>query len=236
MSAPLYPIPFKQPTLRACLLAAGLLVGTQGAYAACGIDGIPEQYRPLGLSQGTTNTMGQPGIGGEAASARAESECREKQDQQSWYQTLGIAADERTETLLRGTADSFRSGGSFVFDLLAAYKRAYDNPADLAAFDPQAWLDENREKDEIEMQYLSTFAGARSEAEANALLVDVNEREAAQARVQRMGTVARFTVKAVTALPDIAIALCGLALLSIPARSVFRRTSAEKPEGARAGN
>ncbi|AUW40591.1 hypothetical protein CUJ84_Chr000170 [Rhizobium leguminosarum] len=179
--------------------------------------------------------MGQPVIGSEAASTRAERECRQEQNRQSWYQTLGIGTDDNTETLLKGTADSFNAGGSFVFDILAAYQRAYRNPAD-SGFDPLAWLSENREKNQIETQYLSSFAGTRSQAEANALLADVNEREAAQARVRRMGTAAQFTVKTVAALPDIAIALCGLALLSIPARSVFRRTSMEKPKRATADN
>ncbi len=220
------------PALRASLIAAGLLAAPTSVYAACGFEGIPEEYRPLNLSEGTTNTMGQPVIGGEAASTRAERECREEQDRQSWYQTLGIATDDNTETLFKGVADSFKAGGSIIFNVAASYQRAYANPVD-PNFKPRRWLDENGGKYQIEMQYLSSFAGTGSEAEAHALLADVSERKAAQARVQLMGAVAQFTVSAIAALPDIAVALCSLAALSIPVRSAFRRNGKRERATAR---
>ncbi len=212
-----------RPALRACILATGLLGTPTGLYAACGLEGIPEQYRPYDLSEGTTNTLGQPAIGGEAASTRAVPKCREKQDRRSWYPTLGFATDSDTETLYEGAANSLKAGGSIVLNLFASYRRAYDNPVD-PDFDPLTWLDENREKYQIEIQYLSSFAGTRSEAEAYALLADINERKAARARMERMGPVAQMTAKAIAALPDITIVLCILAAFSIAVRSAFRRT------------
>lgn len=217
------------PALRACLITAGLLAAPTSVYAACGFEGIPEQYRPLNLSEGTTNTMGQPVIGGEASSTQAERECREEQDRQSWYQTLGIATDDNTETLFEGVTDSFKAGGSIIFDVAASYRRAYDNPAD-SDFDPRTWLEEQGNKYRIEEKYLYLFGGTRSQAEAYTLLAHVNERKAAQARIQRMGTAAQMTAKAVATIPDITIALLSLAALSMSIRPAFRRT--EKPERA----
>ncbi len=219
------------PALRACIMAAGLLIAPSSLYAACGFEGIPEQYRPYDLSEGTTNSMGQPAIGGEAASTGAERGCREERDRQSWYQTLGIASDDDTETLFKGVTDSFKAGGSIAFNVLASYGRAYSHPID-PDFEPLVWLDENREKYKIGIEELSSFAGTRSEAEAYKLLGDVKERTAARSRIQRMGMMAQLTVKTIAALPDIAIVLCGIAAFLVTVRSGFRH--AGKPERATA--
>ncbi|WP_222052698.1 hypothetical protein [Rhizobium laguerreae] len=205
-----------------------------GVNAACGPNGIPKEFRPINTQTGPINTYGQPEVGGEGAREEACRKYEEEQSAQSWYQTIGIGTDENTETLLDGVADSFTSGGNFAYEILEGYKRAFDNPYD-PSFDPQKWIKDNADRNNIDEQDLPRFGGTSSEAEANALLADMNERKAAQARMQRMGTAAQFTVKAVAALPDIAIALCSLALLSIPTRSVFRRTSMEKPKRATAG-
>jgi hypothetical protein len=210
-------------------MAAGLLVAPTSLYAACGFEGIPEQYRPYDLSEGTTNTMGQPVIGGEAASTRAVRECQEQRGGQAWYQTLGIATDDETETLVKGVAHSLQAGGSIALNVLASYRRAYKHPAD-PDFEPLTWLDDNREKYQINIEYLPSFAGTRSEAEAYALLADVNDRKAAQSRIQRMGTVGQTAVKTIAALPDITIALGILAAFSIAVKSVFRRIG--RPEQA----
>ncbi len=220
---------FMLPALRACLITAGLLAAPTSVYAACGFEDIPEQYRPLNLSEGTTNTMGQPVIGGEAAGTHTKRECREEQDRQSWYQTLGIATDDNTETLFKGVTDSFKAGGSIIFDVAASYQRAYDNPAD-PDFDPRTWLEEQGNNYRIEEKYLYLFGGTRSQTEAYALLAHVNERTAAQARIQRMGPAAQMTAKAVATIPDIAIALLSLAAFSMAVRPAFRRSG--KPERA----
>ncbi|AYM61267.1 hypothetical protein At12D13_01020 [Agrobacterium fabrum] len=216
-------VSFMRTTLRACILAAGLLVTPSGLYAACGFEGIPEQYRPYDLSESATNIMGRPVIGGEAASTRAVRECHEQQSRQLWYQTLGFATDANTETLYQGVADSFKAGGSIALNLLASYRRAYDNPVD-PDFDPLRWLDDNREKYRIELRHLSSFAGTGSNAEALALLVDVTERKAAEKRIQRMGAAAQLTARAIAALPDVALLLVIVAALCIPLRAAFRRT------------
>lgn len=217
--------------LRACILAAGLLAAPTGLYAACGFEGIPEQYRPYDLSESATNTIGQPVIGGEAASTRAIRECHEEQDRQSWYQTLGFATDSNTETLYQSVADSFKAGDSLALNLLASYRRAYDNPVD-PEFDPLRWLDDNREKYQIELRHLSSFAGTGSEAEALALLTDVTERKAAEMRILRMGAAGQFTARAIAALPDIALLLVIVAALSVPLRTAFRRTGRSVPATA----
>jgi len=142
-------------------MTAGLLTAPTSVYATCGFEGIPEQYRPYDLSEGTANTRGRPVIGGEAASTRAERECHEEQSGQPWYQTLGIGADDNTETLVKGIADSFEAGGSITFDALASYRRAYSHPVD-PDFEPLVWLDENREKYQIEIEDLSLFAGCQA--------------------------------------------------------------------------
>lgn len=224
-----YSASFMLPALRACIMTAGLLVAPTSLYAACNFEGIPEQYRPYDLSEGTTNSMGQPVIGGEAASTRAERECQEEQDQQSWYQTLGIATDDNTETVFKGVTDSFKAGGSIIFDVAASYQRAYNHPAN-PDFEPLAWLDENREKYQIDIEHLSLFAGTSSEAEANALLADIHERKAARARMERMGPVTQIATKAIARLPDITVALGIIVAFSIAVRSGFRRTG--KPERA----
>ncbi|TBA43654.1 hypothetical protein ELH62_15310 [Rhizobium ruizarguesonis] len=140
--------------------------------------------------------MGQPVIGGESASTREERECLQERSQQSWYQTLGIATEDDTETLVKGMADSFQAGGSIAYNVLASYRRAYSHPVD-PDFEPLVWLDENREKYQIEIEDLSLFAGTRSESEAYTLLADVMERTAARSRIQRMGTMAQVTVKTI---------------------------------------
>jgi hypothetical protein len=149
-------------------------------------DNIPEEFRPLDLSEGTTNSMGQPVVGGESAQDEASRKYEEEQKAQSWYQTIGIATDENTETLTEGVADTFVSGGNIAYDLLESYKRAYDNPYD-PSFDPKKWVSENAVKNGIDEQYLPSFGGVASANEANALLVDINGRKAAQQRIQRMG-------------------------------------------------
>ncbi|NLS02204.1 hypothetical protein HGP14_02320 [Rhizobium sp. P32RR-XVIII] len=224
-----YSASFMLPALRACILTAGLLVAPTSLYAACGFEGIPEQYQPYNLSEGTTNSMGQPVTGGEAASTRAAQECQEEHDRQSWYQTLGIATDDNTETLFKGVTDSFKAGGSIIFNFAASYQRSYRNPAD-PDFDPRRWLEEHGNKYRIEEKYLYMFGGTRSQAEAYALLAHVNERKAAQARIQRMGTAAQMTAKAVATIPDITITLLSLAAFSMAVRPAFRRTG--KPERA----
>jgi hypothetical protein len=234
-SKPVCPISLIQPALRISLLAVCLVAAPRGVNAACGLDGIPEEFRPINTQTRPINTYGQPEVGGEGAREEACRKYEEEQGAQSWYQTIGIATDENTETLLDGVADSFTSGGNFAFDILASYKRAYDNPYD-PSFDHKKWVADDALKNGIDEQYLPAFGGIGSAKEANALLVEINRRKDAQKRIQRMGTAAQLTVKAVAALPDIAIALCSLALLSIPARSVFRRTSIEKPKRATAGN
>lgn len=220
-----------QTKLRACILAAGLLAAPTGLYAACGFEGIPEQYRPYDLSESAAHTMGQPVIDGEAASTRATRECNEQQDRQSWYQTLGFATGSNTETLYQGVADSFTAGGSIVLNLLASYRRAYDNPID-PDFAPLQWLDDNREKYRIELRHLSSFAGMGSEAEALAFLADVNERKDAEKRIQRMGAAGQFTARAIAALPDIALLLIIVSILCIPLRAAFRRTGRTVPATA----
>lgn len=219
------------PALRACIMTAGLLAAPNSLYAACGFEGIPEEYRPYDLSEGTTNTMGQPVIGGEAASTRAVRECREEASRQAWYQTLGIATDDNTETFFKGVTDSFKAGGSIIFNVAASYQRAYDNPAN-PDFEPRRWLEEHSNKYRIEEEDLYLFGGTASEAEAYALLAHVNQRKAAKARMQRMGTAAQMTAKAVATIPDITIALLSLAAFSMAVRPAFRRTG--KPERARA--
>lgn len=224
-----YSVSSMLPALRTCIMTVCLLAAPTSVYAACGFEGIPEQYRPYDLSEGTTNTMGQPVIGGEATSTRAQRECREEQSRQSWYQTLGIATDDDTETLVEGMADSLQLGDSIIFNVLASYRRAYNHPAD-PDFEPLTWLDENREKYQIDIEHLSLFAGTRSEAEAYALLAGLNERKAARARMERMGSVAQMATKAIAALPDITVALGILAAFSIAVKSAFRG----KPERATA--
>ena len=105
-------------TLRAGILVAGLLATPTGLYAACGFEGIPEQYRPYDLSESATNIMGRPVIGEEAASTRAVRKCHEQQARQLWYQTLGFATDTNTETLYQGVADRFKAGGSIALNLV----------------------------------------------------------------------------------------------------------------------
>ncbi len=218
-------------TLRACILAAGLLATPTGLYAACGFEGIPEQYRPYDLSEGTTNTLGQPAIGGEAASTRSVRECHEQQARQRWYQTLGFATDTNTETLYQGVADNLKAGGSIALNLLASYRRAYDYPV-VPDFDPLRWLDDNLEKYQIELRHLSSFAGTGSETETLALLADVTERKAAEKRIQRMGAAAQLTARAIAALPDVALLLVIFAALCIPLRAAFRRTRRSVPATA----
>jgi hypothetical protein len=216
-------------------LAAGLLAAPAAVYAACGLDGIPEQYRPLDLSEGTTNTMGEPVIGGEAASTRAERECREEQKRQSWYQTSGMATNWDTETLYDGIKDQFISGGNSAYDILSSIGRATENPYD-PSFSPREWISKNKQKYGIEDQYMSTLMGAGSEGEAKAIVDNVAQRKLAQQRIQRMGNLGQSFTRTIAALPDIAIVLCGLAMLLIPVRSVFRRTSMEMPRRATASN
>lgn len=173
--------------------------------------------------------MGQPAIGGETSTRHAERGCHKEPSQQAWYQTLGT--DDSTETLLKGVADSFKAGGSIVFNVAASYQRAYDNPVD-PDFEPRTWLDENREKYQIEIEDLSLFAGTRSASEAYNLLAYVKERTAALSRIQRMSTMAQLTVKTIAALPDITIALGGIAAFLVVVRSAFRHNG--KPERASA--
>ncbi|MGR6432117.1 hypothetical protein ACU5AY_14480 [Rhizobium sp. PAMB 3174] len=203
-----------------CLLvAASLLTGTGGAYA-CGFDNIPESFRPIDTSEGTTNSMGMPVIGGEAASTRAERECREARDRQSWYQTLGIATDDKTETLFEGIADSFTAGGSIVFNASQSYQRAYENPPELG-FHPQEWLTNNSAYIRISEEYLPMIGAAASDREAHAVLANIQEREAAKARVQRMGTIAQLIAGVIPVAIDVMFLLGSLAVLSVPARGVW---------------
>lgn len=215
-------------------MAAGLLFAPTTSHAACGLDGIPEQYRPLDLSEGEFNSFGQPVIGGEAASTRVERECREENSRQSWSQTLGIATDENTETLKQGIEDQFTSGSSYAYNILRGLGRKAEHVYD-PDFNASKWIDDNREALDIQDQYMSTFMGAVSASEARAIASDITDRQAAQKRIQRMGTAAQLAARAVAGLPDLAVALSGLALLFIPVNSIFRRTSDEKPMRATAG-
>ncbi|QXV74301.1 putative internal virion protein [Rhizobium phage RHEph15] len=176
-------------------------------------DNIPEEFRPLDLSEGTTNSMGQPVVGGESAQDEAARKYREENDQQWFFQTLGVAQDENTETLVEGVQDAFTSGGNFAYDILTDYKRAFDNPYD-PSFDPQKWIRDNAVKQGIDEQYLPNFGGVGSEKEANALLVDINSRKAAQQRLQRMGVTGQLTSGLIAGMVDVDTVLsAGVGLL-----------------------
>jgi hypothetical protein len=137
--------------------------------------------------------------------------------------------DAKTETLWDGIRDSFTSGGSVTYNMLSSYRRAYENPYD-PNFNPQKWTLENASKYKIDEHYLSSFGGVGSEKEARALLVEVNARKEAQRRIQRMGEPAQFLASSLAALPDIAAALFGLALLTYPFRAIFYRVASDRSE------
>lgn len=222
-----------------CVLAALLLLQSGGAYA--GIVNGEYVFESLDLSEGDTNSFGQPVVGGEAASTRLLREEQERQNAQSWYQTLGIATgdtawgpnkDDNVETLTDGIYHQFTSGGSYLYEVLSGIGRAGDHLYD-EQFNASMWIDRNREALGIEDQHMSTIMGAGSEGEASGMVKNINDRKVAQKRIQRAGIAAQFFVRAIAALPDIAIALFGLALLSVPVRSAFRRTATHERETAR---
>lgn len=171
-------------------------------------DNIPEEFRPLDLTEGTTNSFGQPVIGGEAASTRATREEQEAANEQTWYNTLGIGGDENTETLVDGVVDTFTSGGNWGYDILESYRRAYENPYD-PKFDAQKWTQENAQKYGIDEQYLPAFGGVGSEKEANALLQNINSRKEAQQRIQRMGITGQLASGLIAGAFDIDTLLSG---------------------------
>lgn len=163
-----------------------------------------EQDLWIDTSEKATNSLGLPVVGGPAASSKLEVEIPD----QTWYQTLGIATDDQTETLAEGVVDSFTSGGNYAVDILQDYRRAYENPVD-PNYDPQAWLAENRTKNQIESQYLSAFSGTGSAAEADALLADINERRTAQQRINRLGITGQLTSGMIAGMFDLDTVLSG---------------------------
>lgn len=212
--------------LRAILgLLGGLaLLNVPPANASCQLKNIPEEFRPLDLSESAVNSLDKPVVGGPAASTLAELKCREIKATQSWYQTLGIAADENTETLIAGIRDAFFSGGSWTYDLFAQQERGFENPND-PDFDPIGWVLENKSKYGISDKDLPVFGRVGSESEAHALLADIDQRDAALARLQRLPQPFRFLAHVAAAVPDILIALFALGSLAAFLNATPSRTS-----------
>ncbi len=223
------------PTALRYAIAVMVLTFATAANAGCGYEGIPEEFRPLDLSEGRVNSLGQPVVGGEAASTRAERECREQQTIQKWYQSVGIDSSEGTETLIDGVQDAFVSGGSIIYRLFASYRRAYDNPYD-PKFDAQKWIMANRQQYRISETDLASFGGVGSESEAYALLAKIDADHKAQERLSRMGQPAEIIARCFAALPDIAFALLALGLLAAPLRTAFNPAGSDRSANAGIAN
>lgn len=167
-------------------------------------------YRGLDLSEGTHNSLGQPVVGRTAESTEYAYDRDPANDEQSWYNTLGIGGDENTETLIDGVVDSFQSGGNWGYDMYKAQERAMEHEVD-PEFDAQAWVKENRKR--VPDEYLGALGRTASSEEAEALLADISERRAAQARVQRMGIGGQITAGLVAGIVDIDTLLSGGTML-----------------------
>ncbi|QWY83436.1 putative internal virion protein [Rhizobium phage RHph_X3_9] len=177
-------------------------------------DDIPEEFRPLDLTEGKTTSLGAPVLGGEALSTKLEREATEAENAQGFLGTLGITGeDETTETIAEGVVDAFTSGGNYAVDILDSYRRSYDNPYD-PNFNPEKWLNDNRVKEQIGENYLSTFMSTGSQAEAEALVKDIRERELARQRMARMGITGQLTATMLAGMFDIDTLVSGGAAIA----------------------
>lgn len=169
---------------------------------------IPEGQRPIDLSEGSVNSLGQPVLGGPSASTQATVQQNTVENEQSWFQSLGIAGNENTQSIWGGALDSATSGGNWAYDLFAQQERDFEYPVD-TEFDGVAWTLENKEKLGIPDQYMSAFGRTGSAREANALLVEVQERQQKQRQIQRLGGVGQFTAGMMAGIFDIDTVLTG---------------------------
>lgn len=194
------------------------------ANASCQMDNIPEEFRPLDLSERSVNSLGNPVVGGPAASTIAERKCRDIKAAQNWYQTLGFAPDKNTVTLIEGVRDAYFSGGSWTYDLFSHQERVFEYP-NTPGFDPIGWVLEHKSEYGISDEDLPAFGRVGSEREAHALLADIGQRDAALARLQRLPQPFRFFAQVAAAIPDVLIALFALGSLAVLLKAAFRRTT-----------
>lgn len=171
-------------------------------------DNIPEEFRPLDLSEGSVNSLGNPVVGGPAASTQAEAQAEDIATRQSVFQSLGIGDTDETTTIFEGVGDAFFSGGNWAYDLFAQQERDYEFPVD-KNFDATKWTVENKEKLGIPDHYVSAFGRTGSEKEAYALLEDTKERQQRQQRIQRLGITGQFTSGMIAGMADIDVVLSG---------------------------
>lgn len=167
-------------------------------------------YRGLDLTEGEHNSLGQPTIGRVADTTQYALDRDPENDEQTWYNTLGIGGDENTETLIDGVADSFQSGGNWGYDIYKSQERAMEHEVD-PEFDAQAWVHENRKR--VPDEYLGALGRTASAEEAEALLTDIEQRRMAQQRVQRMGIGGQITAGLIAGIVDVDTILSGGTLL-----------------------
>jgi hypothetical protein len=199
------------------------------ANASCQLENIPEEYCPLDLSEGAVNSLGNPVVGGPAASTLAAQKLDRINNQQSVFQSLGIGDTDETTTIIEGIGDAFLSGGNWTYDLFAAHERAFNYPVD-PRFDSKKWLNDNASKLGIRDEYLGAIARTGSAEEAHALLADIDKRDAALDRLQRLPQPFRFFAHIAAAIPDVLIALFALGSLAVLLKAASRRTSSDGSE------
>lgn len=198
-------------------------------------DNIPEELRPLDLSEGSVNSLGQPVVGGPAASSQAALQEQSIEQAQTWYNSIGIGGDENTETIFGGVYDSFTSGGNWAYDLFQQQERDFEYPVD-PAFDGTKWTMENKQKLGIPDNYTSAFGRTGSEREAIALLDEVKDRQQKQQQLQRLGGVGQFTAGMMAGMVDLDTLMTGGAAIAAKAGLKATRIGQAITGGAVAGS
>ncbi|QOE32162.1 internal capsid protein [Rhizobium phage Paso] len=165
-------------------------------------------FEGLDLTEGATNSFGQPVVGGESTSARLQREETEAANEQTWTDTLGITNDQNDTTLIQGIQDQFTSGGNYAYDILSSLGRKTQHEFD-PEFNASKWIDDNRKIMNIEDSYMPAYMGASSASEAADIAANIKDRQAAQKRIQRMGITGQLSSGMIAGMFDVDTLLSG---------------------------
>lgn len=139
-------------------------------------------------------------LGRETDRAKYERERKEQAESQSWYQTLGIATDERTTTWVQGVKDSFTSGGNFAYNLANRIEMEYQHKTD-PNFDSETFLKEDMKV--IPSEYWPQLKKADSAGLYAATKDSIIQNMDARKRLERLGVTGGLTSGFVAGMFDI---------------------------------